>query len=126
MSRVVLVDFETNPEGDIELYRPIGVVLVSPDGRDVEVRYTDEAADEPSDNYLRTTAYLQPHLDEWRHGQADFEWRDILVRMVEGAVLTLRFHTIATVPDEMTIDEAYERFVLQQEPLPDTSDEELQ
>ena len=122
--RVVMVDFDTSRGTDFGKVRPIGVFLASPDGKAVVLRYRPEDEEEPSDNYFGTMTYVQPFLDEWRHG-FPVAWSQLLVRMEEQTYLGLRFRTVSLVPDEMTVEEAFERFVVKAEPLPVVDEKEL-
>jgi hypothetical protein len=118
-----MVDFAT-PIRSMESYFPIGVWCASPDGSSVELRYQSEVEEEPHDNYLRTMSVLGGVLDAWRRGDA-VRWDVELVRAAGNDYLGLRFRTLSQVDDEVTIDEAYEQFVVRQEPLPEVELKEL-
>lgn len=116
----VLVDFDTHMGRDFEVQRPIGVWLTRADGG-IDLRYRPEVEDgeDPgNDNYLLTYQSLEEFVDGWRGGTMTPDFAALLEYLSETTYLGRCFRTFSEVPDEMTIDEAYERFVVNEEALP--------
>ena len=117
---VIMGDFDTSGGRDFEALRPIGVWLTQADGG-ISLRYRPEVEDGEDvghDNYLRTLRSLEDPVDQWRAGKALPDFAELLVRVSDSSYLGLTFRTIGIVDDAMSIDEAFERFVIAEEPLP--------
>lgn len=115
----VLVDFDTHMGRGFEKYVPIGVWVTLPNGG-LDVRYLDDVTegDHPGfENYLRTYQELEQHLDAWRAGQEEPDFPALLEWCQEMTYLGFRFRTLAEI-EEMTLDEAFERYVVRAEALP--------
>lgn len=116
----VLVDFDTHMGRDFDAQVPIGVWVTRPDGG-VDLRYLTEVTegDHPGfDNYLRTYQQLEEHLDAWRAGTAQPDFEELLQWVTETAYLGFKFSTLAEFDEEISLDEAFDRFVVNGEPLP--------
>lgn len=115
---VVLVDFDTHGGRDFAVVKPIGVWVTRDDGG-LDVRYlpeVEDANDPGHDNYMRTLMMLEPFLNAWRSGGGVQDFRSHLIYLAETSYLGFTFRTIAEI--DVGADEAYDRFVVKQEPLP--------
>ncbi len=120
--RTILVDFLV-ADREIDDYEPIGCWLTSPDGSQCEVRYTEFVEEEPLDEYLRTMGFLEQWLEAQRI--EDVDWPTVLVRAADNSYLGLKFRSIGHVEDDVEIDAAFVRYVVQGVRLDDRADEEL-
>jgi hypothetical protein len=84
----------------------------------------EDAEDDGHDNYLRTLRSLEEFVDQWRSGQGKPDFPALLEYVTEVGYLGWTFRTVGVVDDPITISEAFERFVMDEEPLPVS--EELQ
>jgi hypothetical protein len=115
----VMVDFDTSSGRDFAALRPIGVWVAHDDGS-IEVRYLPEVEDGEDlahANYLRTLRSIEEPLQEFRSGTARPDFHEILRWITEGSYLGLSYRTVASI-GSITLDEAWRRFVIDQEALP--------
>lgn len=129
MSRVIVIDFVLGEgESGFTAAQPIGVILENDSGG-VDIRYRDEAIESDSspvnEAYMSTMLYLERWLQAWRSGEAEVDWEQVLTKLADSSYLSIRYRNISRVGDEMTIEDAYETFVVEGEPLPIVPDEEL-
>lgn len=129
MSLAILVDFDT--EGPLsrsfDEVTPIGVLLEDA----VEgflVKYLESVTEEQDfghDNWVRMMSKVEGVVEEYRKQGGTFDAARLFTYLADNSYLGLRLHSVGLVEDGMTIDEAFSRFVVNQEPLPVIEDEEL-
>lgn len=117
----VLVDFDTHLGRGFEVQRPIGVwVTLDPFGVAFHYRTEVEEGEDPGyENYMRTFRALEGPLQAWRAGE-EIQFATWLEYVSETTYLGTAFRTFGFLEDPITIDEAFRRFVLDEEPLPDS------
>jgi len=127
--RTLLVDFDTDPGRHFEAIRPIGVLLEREGGQGFESRYLEavtESGDSGFDNYERTMAETQEFRDQWNTGESPgVTVKEYFTYLADNSYLGLRLRTLGMVEDAATLEQAFERYVVQAEPLPELDDEEF-
>jgi len=124
MSRFVLVDFDTERRDgrDFEVVRPIGVLLER-DTEGFESLYLDEVTegrDTGSDNYRRTMEAVDEFRTKWDTGQpVEITVGQLFTYLSVGSYLGLRYRTVGMLDDGVTIEEAFQTYVVDREPLPE-------
>lgn len=119
--RAILVDFDTEPGRAFEDVRPIGVLVEREGGSGFESLYLEavtEEGDSGHDNYVRTMAQTQEFRDRWDLGEdvgapvsTYFEY------LAESGYLGLRLRTLGFLDDGVTLQEAFDQYVVRAEPL---------
>ena len=131
MAKTILVDFDTESrEGrDFEVIRPIGVLLEYGEAAGFESLYDFAVTDEQDsghDNYVRTMQATEEQRAKWDQGEdPGVSVAELFTYIADQSYIGTRFRTVGIVDDSVTLTEAYERFVENQEPLPVIDDEEL-
>jgi len=129
--RTILVDFDTDAGRDFNDIVPIGVLLERADGASFESLYTEavtERGDSGFDNYVSTMEATSDFRDVWDSGGDSSQFptvKDLFIYVADNSYLGLRFRAIGMVDDSATLQEVFDLYVVQQEPLPVISDEEL-
>lgn len=128
MSKAMLVDFDAEAGFNFDEMRRIGVVIEDGSGG-VSLRYRSEVIEDEADtgflDYVRTLQRIEPFLEAWNRRAESQDWRVIFTRLANESYLGLRFRVVSLVEDEVTVDDAYERYVVNGEDIPVVEDEEL-
>lgn len=132
MSKTILVDFDTEPGREFDDLRPIGVLLESLDPIGFTSRYlaaVTEEQDSGHDNYLRTMSAVEELRTGWEVGEPEAVTAasvvEFFVWLADNSYLGLRFRTLGMVDEAVTLDEAFDLYVVQASPLRVLSDEEF-
>lgn len=127
--KAVLVDFDTVVGRDFSRIHPIGLFLETPEGG-IEMRWRTvfEDGEADSDNYLRTLKAVESWLEGWRSGslpEGAPTARQMLTYLADQSYLGTRYRSISMLEDDVSLEEAFKRFVVHEEPLPVVADAEL-
>lgn len=120
MSKNVVIDYDTLGSFEIEDFVPIGVVIEDGTG-DVAIRYTLEAVDDVHPRYQAMVRHLESSREAWNRRAEEQDWTQIFGRLVNQSYPGIKFRIGTFVEDEMTVDEAFERFVVRRETPEDIS-----
>lgn len=129
MSKLILVDFNT--EGalsrNFDEVEPIGVLLEDEiEGfRTLYSTAVTESQGPGHDNWIRTLAAVAAQLMGYQKRGEPLDVPELFTYLADNSYLGLRLRAVGRVDDEMTIQEAFDRFVVNREPLPLLEDEEL-
>ena len=133
--RAVLVDFDTSgPRRGFDSVRPIGILLErvgSPGFDSMYLEGVTDGEDPGHDNYVRTMQAVELFREMWDKGEAPqgvteaTETRALLTYLADNSYLGVRLRSLGLVPDETTLGEAFETYVVRAEALPVSDDEEF-
>lgn len=130
--KAILVDFDTEPGRDFADVRPIGVLLERKPGEGFDSLYlqtvTDDEDDTGHDNYVRTMNATEAFREIWDKG-LDAEpiatVEELFTYLATNGYLGLRLRALGKVDDAVTLEEAFDLYVVQAKPLVEMSDEEF-
>jgi len=131
MSKTILVDFDTSQGRDFERQRPIGVLLQRVGRAGFDVQYLEsitEDSEDGHDNYVRTMQAVEEFQLRWDKGDelpGMTTVRQLFTYLADQSYLGLRLRSLGDVDDAVTLAEAFELYVVQQEPLVLARDEEF-
>jgi hypothetical protein len=127
----ILVDFDTEPGRYFEDIHPIGVLLERGSVPGFDTMYlpsvTDDA-DSGHDNYVRTMEQVAEFRQAWDKGEETpgmTTVEKLFMYLATGGYLGLRLRTIGKVEDGVTLEEAFDLYVVQEKPLAAMRDEEF-
>lgn len=129
MPRAILVDFDTEDalSRSFDEVRPIGV-LIEDEVEGFVSRYLDLVTEDQGsghDNWIRTMEAVTGQVEEWRKRGVELNVPALFTYLADNTYLGLRLHTVGLIPDGMSTEEAFEAYVVNGQPLPLISDEEL-
>ncbi len=120
MAKNLVIDYDTFGSLEPEEYEPIGVVIEDGTG-DVAIRYTSEAEEDDHPRYHAMVRHLEPSREAWNRRAEEQDWNQIFGRLVNQSYLGIKFRIGTFVDDDMTVDEAFDRFVTNRETTEDIS-----
>jgi len=123
MGRAAILDYDPAGGVDVDSLVPLGLVAVT-DGGGLELLYTEAAVDEPHPRYRAMAMHLEALLEDWRNNGTVIDWSVPLTRMVEMSYPGLRWRVPVDIPDGVTNEEAFERYVLGREDPPVPADDD--
>ncbi len=128
----IIVDFDT--EGylgrDFDAVRPIGVLLERGEQAGFDSLYLESVTEEQDsghDNYVRTMEATQTIRDIWDAGleEPTVTVEQLFTRLADAGYLGLRLRSLGKVDDGVTLQEVFDQYVVQAEPLTVFDDEEF-
>lgn len=131
MSKTILVDFDTEPGRSFDRVRPIGVLLERVGRAGFDTQYLEvvtEEGDSGHDNYVRTMEVTNEFSLRWDKGdelKGMATVRELFTYLADQSYLGLRLRSLGDVDDGVTLQEAFELYVVQQEPLVAANDKEF-
>lgn len=131
MSKTILVDFDTELFRTFEDQRPIGVLLERGNGEPgFESQYlqtvTDDEEETGHDNYVRTMQVVDEFRAAWNQGgTVDISVPELFTYLADNSYLGLRLRSLGKVDDGVTLEEAFDLYVVVESPLPVMDDEEF-
>lgn len=117
MSKNAIIDYDTLGSFEVADYVPIGVVIEDGTG-DVAIRYTVEVVEDVHPRYQAMVRHLEPSREGWNRRGERQDWTEIFGRLVNQSYLGIKFRIGTFIEDDMTVDEAFDRFVTNRE-IPD-------
>ncbi len=135
MAKTILVDFDTERSRDFEEIRPIGILLERGDRPGFDSQYlqsvTDDEDETGHDNYVRTMEATELFRELWDKGDTlegiggETSVAQLFTYLADNSYLGLRLRSLGMVDDAVTLQAAFEMYVVNGEPLPVMSDEEF-
>lgn len=118
--RTILVDFDTEPGRNFDDVRPIGVLLERFEGAGFDSMYLEsvtEEGDSGHDNYVRTMTETQEFRDRWDAGEdVGAPVSAYFTYLADNSYLGLRLRVLGKVDDGVTLQEAFDKYVVRAEP----------
>lgn len=133
MSKAILIDFSTEHQlgTSIAGLVPIGVYLErATRGFDsLYLTSITEDSEAGHDNYVRTMEAVEEFRFEWDHFDRQLakgvSVEELFVYISQQSYLGLRYRVIGKVEDSVTLEEAFTKYVVNQEPMTVLDDEEF-
>ncbi len=131
MSKTILIDFDTELFRTFEDQRPIGVLLERGNGDpgfDTQYLFTvtDDEDETGHDNYMQTAQAVEEFRSAWDQGApVEIRVADLFTYLADQSYLGLRLRTLSKVDDSVTLEEAFNLYVVGETPLPVLDDEEF-
>ncbi len=129
MPKAMLIDFDAEVGFTFDEMPRIGVLIEDGQGGLV-IRYRREIEEQEAltghQDYKQTVEAITPAIDAWNNEAEKIDWRALLTRLANQSYLGLRFRVVTLVDDEMTLDEAFARYVEGDELIPVVENEAVE